>query len=56
MKSRGLKPDIPVLPAEGENARALATRILDEAFADLKRTPAVVREIHAFVTGLPSKN
>jgi hypothetical protein len=36
----GVKPDIPVLPAEGENARARAMRIFNELAADLKRSSA----------------
>lgn len=36
----GVKPDIPILQAEGENARARAMRIFDELAADVKRSAA----------------
>lgn len=36
----GVKPDLPVLPAEGENDRARAYRLLDMVAADLRARPA----------------
>jgi len=34
----GVIPDIPVLPAEGENARPRAVRLLSELYADLEKS------------------
>jgi hypothetical protein len=36
----GVKPDLPILPSEGENDRARAWRLLDAVAADLKRGAA----------------
>jgi hypothetical protein len=37
----GVKPNIPILPREGEDALARAQRTLDSLYADLKATLAI---------------
>lgn len=39
----GVKPDLPILPAEGENDRARAWRLLDAVAADLRARSAAKR-------------
>jgi hypothetical protein len=36
----GIKPDIPVMPTEGENSRRRAWRVFNEVLSDLKRSSA----------------